>query len=138
MEKEMTMKVVRSAWRCPTEDGGWTRVGKGGKVVKVPIVAGGLTGDHFPALEKVEKPGRQVEKEKVVKVVKKVLKKVEKVEKKEMVGKKEKMVKKGGKVVKKVDKVVKKEEKESAPTKAVRTIPAPPRPTAAKVAAPQG
>ena len=33
--------------------------------------------------------------------------------------------------------LVKKEEKEAAPTKAVRTIPAPPRPTAAKVAAPQ-
>jgi len=34
--------------------------------------------------------------------------------------------------------LVKKEDKEAAPTKAVRTIPAPPRPTAAKVAAPQG
>ena len=33
---------------------------------------------------------------------------------------------------------VKKEEKEQAANKAVRTIPAPPRPTAAKVASPQG
>merc|ERR1711939_446083 len=34
--------------------------------------------------------------------------------------------------------LVKKEEKEAAQAKAVRTIPAPPRPTAAKVASPQG
>ena len=34
--------------------------------------------------------------------------------------------------------LVKKEEKEQAANKAVRTIPSPPRPTAAKVASPQG
>jgi len=34
--------------------------------------------------------------------------------------------------------LVKQEEKEAAPTEAVRTIPAPPRPTTAKVASPQG
>ena len=80
--------VTKMVWECPTEEmetREWTQVGKGGKAVKVPIVAGGLTGDHFPALEKVEK--------------------------KEMAGKKEKMVKKVDKVVKKVGKVVKKVEK---------------------------
>ena len=108
--KEVTMKVVRSAWRCPTEDGGWTQVGKGGKVVKVPIVAGGLTGDHFPALEKVEKKEMVGKKEKMVKKGDKVVKKVDKVVKKEeKVGKR--VVKKVEKVVKKVDKVVKMEEK---------------------------
>ena len=34
--------------------------------------------------------------------------------------------------------LVKKEEKEQAANKAVRTIPAPPKPTAAKAASPQG
>ena len=112
--KEVT-KVVRSAWRCPTEDGGWTQVGKGGKVVKVPIVAGGLTGDHFPALEKVEKPGRQVEKKKMVKKVDKVVKMEEKVGKrvvKKVVKKEERVMKKEEKVVKKVEKLVKRVEKD--------------------------
>ena len=93
--------VTKMVWECPTEEmetREWTQVGKGGKAVKVPIVAGGLTGDHFPALEKVEK--------------------------KEMAGKKEKMVKKTDKVVKKVEKkeerVLKKVEKEDKEEKKMK------------------
>ena len=99
----MSSKAAKMVWECPTEDGGWTKVGRGGKAVKVEIVAGGLSADHFPALEKVEKPGRQVEKKKMVKKGDKVVKKVDKVVKKE-----EKV---GKRVVKKLEKVVKNEER---------------------------